>query len=54
MKLHDAADRALDLFLCPPGAPQPPQPRTLLGISQLIMLGELAMSRALDNLELPQ
>jgi hypothetical protein len=30
------------------------QRRTLLGIAQLIMLGELAVSRALDNLELPQ
>jgi len=96
-KLHDAADRALDHYLCPPGSPPPPrkkrtmyavtadfkneellanacetlasartiandfanlipasQRRTLLGIAQLIMLGELAVSRALDNLELPQ
>jgi len=29
------------------------QRRTLLGIAQLIMLGELAVNRALDNLELP-
>ena len=28
------------------------QRRTLLGIAQLIMLGELAVNRALDNLEL--
>ena len=95
-KLHDAADRALDHYLCPPGSPPQPrkkrtmyavtadfkneellanacetlasartiandfanlipasQRRTLLGIAQLIMLGELAVSRALDNLELP-
>jgi len=30
------------------------QRRTLLGIAQLIMLGELAVNRVLDNLELPQ
>ncbi|WP_426618066.1 DUF6124 family protein [Pseudomonas rustica] len=30
------------------------QRRTLQGIAQLIMLGELAVNRALDNLELPQ
>ena len=29
------------------------QRRTLQGIAQLIMLGELAVNRALDNLELP-
>jgi hypothetical protein len=29
-----------------------PQRRALLGIAQLIMLGELAVNRALDNLEL--
>ncbi|WP_166222413.1 DUF6124 family protein [Pseudomonas atagonensis] len=29
------------------------QRRILLGIAQLIMLGELAVNRALDNLELP-
>jgi hypothetical protein len=95
-KLHEAADRALDHYLCPPGATPPPrkirsmyavtadfkneelladacetlacartiandfanlipasQRRTLLGIAQLIMLGELAVSRALDNLQLP-
>ncbi|MGG2020910.1 hypothetical protein AB1J88_12835 [Pseudomonas sp. S8] len=94
-KLHDAADRALDHYLCAPGATPPPrrtrrmyavtadfkneelladacetlasartiandfahlipasQRRTLLGIAQLIMLGELAVNRALDNLEL--
>jgi hypothetical protein len=28
-----------------------PQRRALLGIAQLIMLGELAVNRALDNLE---
>ena len=27
--------------------------RALLGIAQLIMLGELAVNRALDNLQLP-
>ncbi|MBC3270430.1 hypothetical protein HU765_10880 [Pseudomonas sp. SWRI81] len=95
-KLHGAADRALDHYLCPPGATPPPrssramyavtadfknedllanacetlasakniandfaslmptsQRRTLLGIAQLIMLGELAVNRVLDNLELP-
>ncbi|VVN93033.1 hypothetical protein PS718_02048 [Pseudomonas fluorescens] len=95
-KLHEAADRALDHYLCPPGATPPPrntrgmyavtadnkneellidasetlasaqtiaqnvasllpasQRRALLGIAQLIMLGELAVNRALDNLELP-
>jgi len=30
-----------------------PQRRTVLGIAQLIMLGELAVNRVLDNLELP-
>ena len=30
------------------------QRRSLLGIAQLIMLGELAVNRVLDNLELPQ
>jgi hypothetical protein len=29
------------------------QRRALLGIAQLIMLGELAVNRALDNLQLP-
>ncbi|MGA5585240.1 DUF6124 family protein [Pseudomonas siliginis] len=96
-KLHEAADRALDHYLCPPGATPPPfspramyavtadtknedllanacetlasaktiaqefaglvkpsQRRTLMGIAQLIMLGELAVNRVLDNLELPQ
>ncbi|CAB1402524.1 MULTISPECIES: DUF6124 family protein [unclassified Pseudomonas] len=96
-KLHEAADRALDHYLCAPGSTPPPrktrrmyavtadfkneelladasetlasartiahdfahlipasQRRTLLGIAQLIMLGELAVSRVLDNLELPQ
>ena len=95
-KLHEAADRALDHYLCPPGSTPPPrktrrmyavtadfkneelladasetlasartiahdfahlvpasQRRTLLGIAQLIMLGELAVSRVMDNLELP-
>jgi hypothetical protein len=95
-KLHDAAERALDHYLCP-GNTRPPrkpstmyavvadikseellanacetlasartiahdfanlipasQRRTLQGIAQLIMLGELAVNRALDNLELPQ
>ncbi|MBS4086563.1 DUF6124 family protein [Pseudomonas rustica] len=95
-KLNEAADRALDHYLCP-GATPPlrrtrtmyavtadfkneellanacetlasartiandfanlipaSQRRTLLGIAQLIMLGELAVNRALDNLELPQ
>ena len=28
--------------------------RALLGIAQLIMLGELAVNRALDNLQLPE
>jgi hypothetical protein len=94
-KLHDAAERALDHYLCP-GNTRPPrkpstmyaavanikseellanacetlasartiahdfanlipasQRRTLLGIAQLIMLGELAVNRALDNLKLP-
>ncbi|MFJ4251195.1 DUF6124 family protein [Pseudomonas sp. NPDC089741] len=94
-KLHDAAERALDHYLCP-GNTRPArkpstmyavvadikseellanafetlasartiahdfanlipasQRRTLLGIAQLIMLGELAVNRALDNLELP-
>ncbi|WP_460142897.1 DUF6124 family protein [Pseudomonas sp. S3_B08] len=95
-KLHQAADRALDHYLCPPGSTPPPfspramyavtadtknedllanacetlasaktiaqefagpvkpsQRRTLMGIAQLIMLGELAVNRVLDNLELP-
>ncbi|WP_236189659.1 DUF6124 family protein [Pseudomonas pharyngis] len=95
-KLHEAADRALDHYLCPPGSTPPPrktrrmyavtadfkneelladacetlasartivkdfthlmpasQRRTLVGIGQLIMLGELAVNRVLDNLELP-
>ena len=95
-KLHEAADRALDHYLLPPGATPPPrrtrgmyavtadtkaeelltdasetlasaktiaqdvahllpapQRRALLGIAQLIMLGELAVNRVLDNLELP-
>jgi hypothetical protein len=96
-KLNDAADHALDHYLCPPGSTPPPrktrrmyavtadfkneelladasetlasartiahdfahlipasQRRTLLGIAQLIMLGELAVNRVMDNLELPQ
>ncbi|HWH87723.1 MAG TPA: hypothetical protein VNV36_13225 [Pseudomonas sp.] len=96
-KLHDAAERALDHYLCPPGSTPPPctprsmyavtadtknedllanacetlasaktiaqefaglvkpsQRRALMGIAQLIMLGELAVNRVLDNLELPQ
>ena len=96
-KLHEAADRALDHYLCQPGSTPPPrkhrgmyavtadnkneellidasetlasaqtiaqnvasllpasQRRALLGISQLIMLGELAVNRALDNLQLPE
>ncbi|MGG7675559.1 DUF6124 family protein [Pseudomonas sp. WC2] len=95
-KLHQAADRALDHYLCPPGSTPPPrrtrgmyavtadnknealladasetlasaktiaqdvahllpapQRRALLGIAQLIMLGELAVNRVLDNLDLP-
>ncbi|MBK5529350.1 DUF6124 family protein [Pseudomonas sp. NPDC087598] len=95
-KLNEAADRALDHYLCPPGSTPPPrrirrmyavtadfkneemlvdacetlasartitndfanllpasQRRTLQGISQLIMLGELAVNRVLNNLELP-
>ena len=95
-KLHEAADRALDHYLCPPGSTPLPrrtrgmyavtadfkneellvdasdtlasartiahdaaallpvaQRRTLLGIAQLIMLGELAVNRVMDNLELP-
>ena len=95
-KLNEAADRALDHYLCPPGSTLPPrrtrrmyavtadfkneemvadasetlasartiasdfahllpasQRRTLLGIAQLIMLGELAVNRVLDNLQLP-
>jgi len=94
-KLHEAADRALDHYLCPHGATPPrrargmyavtadnkteellvdasetlasakniaqniaslvpvSQRRALLGIAQLIMLGELAVNRALDNLQLP-
>ena len=94
-KFHEAADRALDHYLCPPGSTPPPrktrrmyavtadfkneelladasetlasartiahdfahlipasQRRTLLGIAQLIMLGELAVNRVMDNLEL--
>ena len=94
-RLSEAADRALDHYLCPPGSTPPPrrtrrmyaatadfkneellvdacetlasartiandfahliptsQRRTLLGIAQLIMLGELAVNRVLDNLEL--
>ncbi|MHC8289771.1 DUF6124 family protein [Pseudomonas sp. XS1P51] len=31
-----------------------PQRSTLLGIQQIIMLGELAVNRALDNLDPPQ
>ena len=96
-KLHQAADRALDHYLCTPGSTPPPfspramyavtadtknedllsnacetlasaktiaqefaglvkpsQRRTLMGIAQLIMLGELAVNRVLDNLELPR
>ncbi|WP_157815148.1 hypothetical protein [Pseudomonas baetica] len=30
------------------------QRRTVLGTAQLIMLGELAVNRVLNNLELPQ
>ncbi|MEB2856852.1 DUF6124 family protein [Pseudomonas siliginis] len=30
-----------------------PQRRALLGVAQLIMLGELAVNRVIDNLELP-
>ncbi|EUB85096.1 MULTISPECIES: DUF6124 family protein [Pseudomonas] len=95
-KLHEAADRALDHYLCPPGSTPPPrkhrgmyavtadnkteellvdasetlasaktlaqniasllpvsQRHALAGIAQLIMLGELAVNRALDNLQLP-
>ncbi|WP_285415111.1 hypothetical protein [Pseudomonas sp. efr-133-TYG-5] len=95
-KLHEAADRALDHYLCPPGATPSPrknrgmyavtadsknedllmdasetlasaktiaqdvaslvpasQRRALLGIAQLVMLGELAVNRALDNLQMP-
>ncbi|WP_331695360.1 hypothetical protein VY732_10635 [Pseudomonas sp. ZY71] len=95
-KLHEAADRALDHYLLPPGSTPPPrrtrgmyavtadtkneelltdasetlasaktiaqdvahllpapQRRALLGIAQLIMLGELAVNRVLDNLEPP-
>ena len=93
-KLHEAADRALDHYLCAPGSTPPrktrgmyavtadnkteellvdasetlasakniaqniaslvpvSQRRALLGIAQLIMLGELAVNRALDNLQL--
>ena len=94
-KFHDAAERALDHYLCPPGSTPPPrktrrmyavtadfkneelladacetlasartiandfahlipasQRRTQPGIAQLIMLGELAVNRALNNLEL--
>ena len=35
------------------GLVKPSQRRTLMGIAQLIMLGELAVNRVLDNLELP-
>ena len=95
-KLNEAADRALDHYLCPPGSTPPPrrtrgmyavtadnkneelladasatlasaktlaqdvanllpvsQRRALLGIAQLITLGELAVNRVLDNLDLP-
>ncbi|WP_339434226.1 DUF6124 family protein [Pseudomonas sp. EA_65y_Pfl2_P78] len=95
-KLHEAADRALDHYLCPPGSTPPlrknrgmyavtadnkneellidasetlasaqtiaqnvasllpaSQRRALLGIAPLIMLGELAVNRALDNLQVP-
>ena len=95
-KLNEAAERALDHYLCPPGSTPAPrktrrmyavnadfkneellvdacetlasartiandfaalvpasQRRTLVGITQLIMLGELAVNRVLDNLELP-
>ncbi|EJL96074.1 hypothetical protein PMI19_05305 [Pseudomonas sp. GM16] len=95
-KLHEAADRALDHYLCPPGSTPPRKKRgmyavtadnkteellvdasatlasaktiaqnvssllpasqrhALAGIAQLIMLGELAVNRALDNLQLPE
>jgi hypothetical protein len=36
------------------GLVKPSQRRTLMGIAQLIMLGELAVNRVLDNLELPR
>ena len=95
-KFHEAADRALDHYLCPPGSTPPPrktrgmyavtadtknedllteasetlasaktiaqdvahllpaaQRRALLGVAQLIMLGELAVNRVLDNLNPP-
>ncbi|MBK5373273.1 hypothetical protein JFT81_01315 [Pseudomonas sp. TH43] len=95
-RLNEAADRALDHYLCPPGSVPAPrktrrmyavtadfkneellvdacetlasartivndfanlipasQRRTLLGIAQLIMLGELAVNRVLDNLQVP-
>ena len=95
-KLHEAADRALDHYLLPPGSTPPPrrtrgmyavtadtkneelltdasetlasakttaqhvahlvpapQRRALLGTAHLIMLGELAVNRVLDNLEPP-
>ncbi|BBP70504.1 hypothetical protein PHLH6_25080 [Pseudomonas sp. Seg1] len=95
-KLNEAADRALDHYLCPPGSTPPPrkirgmyavtadnkneelltdasetlasaktiaqdvasllppsQRRALLGIAQLIMLGELAVNRVLDNQQMP-
>ncbi|MFJ2319648.1 DUF6124 family protein [Pseudomonas sp. NPDC087817] len=95
-KLNEAADRALDHYLCPPGSTPPPrkirgmyavtadnkneelltdasetlasaktiaqdvasllppsQRRVLLGIAQLIMLGELAVNRVLDNQQMP-
>ncbi|MFJ2483094.1 DUF6124 family protein [Pseudomonas sp. NPDC087598] len=96
-KLNEAADRALDHYLCPPGSTPPPrrvrrmyavtadfkneemladasetlasartiaqdfahllpasQRRTLLGVAHLIMLGELAVNRVMDNLQMPQ
>ena len=95
-KLNEAADRALDHYLCPPGSTPPPrkirgmyavtadnkneelltdasetlasaktiaqdvasllppsQRRALLGTAQLIMLGELAVNRVLDNQQMP-
>jgi hypothetical protein len=95
-KLHDAAERALDHYLCPgathddprlpslmfiiapniktedllahacesmasasvmlsdfAGALDTPYRHTLLGIQQVVVLGELAVNRALDNLEVP-
>ena len=67
-RLKQAADRALDFYLCPglkqdPGAARKPSTifivdpavdnETLLGIQQVIMLGELAVNRVLDNLVPP-